>query len=117
MEVSKETQNKINQISMFEENLRALSMKKQAMHSEQIEIKNATQEVGKAEGNMYKIVGPVMIRSDKEAITKELTSKQEMVELRLQSITKQETQINEKAKALQEELMKEMEQNETRGNK
>ena len=50
-----------------------------------------------------------MILTDKEKVKSELGTKKEESEIRLQSIEKQEEKLKQKAQALQEEVMKEME--------
>ena len=109
MDVSKQTQEKINQISLIEENLRNVFAKKHAYQSEQLEINNALKELEKAEGQVYKIAGPVMIISKKEDLQVDLKEKKELTEVKLQSVENQETKLKEKAQSLQEEVLKEME--------
>ena len=49
-----------------------------------------------------------MVKTKKEDLDKELTEKKEILELRVESIEKQEESIKEKFKTLQEEVMNEM---------
>ena len=49
-----------------------------------------------------------MVKSDKKTVKKDLKEKQEIVELRLKSIEKQENKLKDKANELQKEVLKEM---------
>lgn len=103
--VSKEAEKKLAQLQLVEENLSHISNKKQAIQTEEFEIKNALEELEKAKGDVYKIVGQIMIKSDTATLKKELNSGKEMTELKLKSIEKQETNLQEKVKTIQAEVM------------
>jgi chaperonin cofactor prefoldin len=49
-----------------------------------------------------------MIAAEKEELTKELTSKKEIVDIRVRSIDKQEQKLKEKAETLRAEIMKDL---------
>ena len=104
----KETQNKIAQLQMLEQNIQNFSMQKQTMQTQLIEVDNALEELEKSKGNVYKIIGTVMIASEKENLKKDLDSKKEIILIKTKSIEKQENQLREKAAKLQEEVLKEI---------
>jgi prefoldin beta subunit len=54
---------------------------------------------------VYKIVGGIMISIEKPALQKELQGRKELFELRVQTLEKQEKQLKDKAKKLQEEVL------------
>tara|TARA_Y100000310_G_C20560804_1_gene752973 strand:- start:958 stop:1188 length:231 start_codon:yes stop_codon:yes gene_type:complete len=71
------------------------------------EIESALKELENvSEG--YKMVGNIMVMSKKDDLKKDLDSKKEIIDLRVTSLEKQETQLKEKASKLQEEVLKEM---------
>jgi len=84
---------------------------KQQFQSQLFELENALKELGTT-SQAYKIIGNIMVASDKEALTKDLEQKKEIAELRISSIEKQEKQLKEKAKKIQEEVMGNMKKNE-----
>ena len=49
-----------------------------------------------------------MVLSEKGDLKTDLTSKKEIIELRIKTMEKQENQLREKATKLQDEVMKEM---------
>ena len=54
-----------------------------------------------------------MVLSEKDDLKTGLTSKKEIIELRIKNMEKQENQLREKATKLQDEVMKEMTQDKT----
>lgn len=108
MTESKEVQNKIAQLQMLEQNIQNFSMQRQTLQTQVIEIDNALEELEKSKGTAYKIIGSVMVASEKESLKKELISKKEIIAIKNKSILKQEEQLREKANKLQEEVLKEI---------
>jgi prefoldin beta subunit len=106
-DVSKDMQEKINKLSMMEQSLQSLLAQKQTFQAQLLEIESALEELKKTD-KAYKIVGNVMVASDKEPLTKEMAEKKEMAELRIKSLDKQENSMREKTSELQSEVMKEM---------
>ena len=82
-------------------------MQKQQFQLQQVEMESALKELEKVD-EAYKIVGNIMVLSKKDDINKDLSSKKEIVELRVKNMEKQEAQLREKASKLQDEVMKEM---------
>ncbi len=102
----KEVEEKIEHLQLFEQNLQALLMQKQTFQSQLLEAENSIEELKKAKENPYKIIGPIMVLSDKDKLKKELEDKKEMLNLRIKTIERQEDETRKKAKELQEEIMK-----------
>lgn len=106
MNIDKETQEKIQELQNFEQTLSSLLMQKQAFQMELSETENALSEIVKSKDDIYKLVGNIMIKTDKSGVEKELKQKQELLALRLKSLEKQETDLSKKAEELREEVMK-----------
>ena len=105
MEVSKETEQKIGQLQMFEQSLQNFLAQKQQFQVQFVEVESALGELDGTD-KAYKIVGNIMVESDKNELKADLQSKKEMLELRIKTMEKQETQIREKASKLQSEILK-----------
>ena len=84
-----------------------LLMQKQQFQLQQVEIESALKELENVD-EAYKIVGNIMVLSKKDDLKKDLSSKKEVMELRIKNMEKQEAQLREKASKLQDEVMKEM---------
>ena len=109
MDISSETQEKIAQLQLFEQNMNSFSTQKRGIQSQMLEINNALKEVESANGEVYKIVGTVMFHSEKDTLNKDLKERKELLDIRIKSLEKQEKAIEEKAKKLQTEVMGELE--------
>jgi len=106
-EVSKEAENKLGQLQMLEQSMQNLLMQKQQFQLQQVEIESALKELENV-NEAYKIVGNIMVLSKKVDLKADLTSKKEVIELRIKNMEKQENQLREKASKLQNEVLKGM---------
>ncbi|MBI2548564.1 prefoldin subunit [Candidatus Woesearchaeota archaeon] len=109
MDVSKETEKKIAQLQLLEQNLQSLLMQKQQFQTQEMEIASALEELEKTTKS-YKIVGNIMVVVPQEDLKRELTTKRETVTIRIKNIEKQETAVREKAKKLQTEVLGKMQE-------
>ena len=89
-------------IALIEQNLHSLTAQKQQYQAQLFELEAALKELQTAP-TAYKIVGGIMMGANKEELTKELQNRKEMFELRIQTLEKQEKQLQEKSKKLHEE--------------
>ena len=108
MEMDNETKEKISQLQLFEQNINALLGKKQQFQSQLMEVESALEELDSSK-KTYKIVGNIMVLSNKKDLKEDLESKKEKLNLRLNSLSKQEDRIRKKAKDLQQEVLSQME--------
>lgn len=104
MKIDKETEQKIRRLQLYEQNMQTLALQKQQFQSQLIEIETALREL-KETGKAYKIVGNIMVESDKETLDKELKQKEEMLGLRVKALEKQEESVKGKSKELQQEVL------------
>ena len=105
MEVSKETEQKIGQLQMFEQSLQSFLGQKQQFQIQLVEVESALSELENTD-KAYKIVGNIMVETDKNELKNDLHSKKEVLELRIKTMEKQESQVREKASKLQAEILK-----------
>jgi len=105
MEIDKETQQKIQALQVLEQNLRNILLQKQAFQLELDETKNALEELKKAKKDVFRIVGQVMIKAEKKDLEKDLKEKQDLIELRMKSIGKQEIEFTETIERIKGEVV------------
>src|SRR3989344_1791082 len=105
MEVSKETEQKIGQLQMFEQSLQNFLGQKQQFQVQLVEVESALGEL-ESTNKAYKIIGNIMVENDKNELKADLQSKKEMLELRIKTMEKQESQVRERASKLQFEILK-----------
>jgi prefoldin beta subunit len=108
MDLDKDTQEKIQQLQILEQNSHSILMQKQAFQIEQNETENAILEVKKSTDDIYKLVGKIMLKVNKDDIEKELIKKKDLLSLRLKSIEKQESNISKQIDEIKEEVMKKL---------
>ncbi len=106
-EVSKETEQKIGQLQMFEQSLQNLLVQKQQFQTQLVEVESALKELDGSK-EAYKIVANIMVSTKKEDLNKDLEEKKESLNLRIKTLEKQETTIKEKAQKLQKDVMESM---------
>jgi prefoldin beta subunit len=106
--MNEEIQEKINNLSMLEQNAQQLSAQRQSFQSQLLEIESALEEL-KTSKDAYRIIGSIMVKTDASKLKEELDSKKKLIDVRIVSIEKQEEIAREKAKKLQEEIMNELE--------
>lgn len=106
-----ELQNKVNQLSLMEQNIQNFSLQKQQFQVQLMELESAEKEL-KDSKEAFKIIGNIMVAGDKDKIRKELADKKEILKTRIESFEKQEGKLKEKAESLQKEVLEEMRQSE-----
>jgi len=104
MNLSKDITAKIEELQILEQNLQAFLMQKQAIQIDLNETVNAINELKNSKGEVYKILGGIMIKSDREITLKELEEKKKILDLRIGSMEKQEKLIETKSEALRKEI-------------
>ena len=105
--LSKEQEEKIAQLQMFEQNIQGFLMQKQSLQAQLIELESALKELDSTD-TPYRIIGNIMVKTKKEDLKKDLEQKKEMVELKIKSLEKQEDRIKERAKKTQSEVLEGM---------
>ncbi len=106
MEFDKQTQEKIQELQGYEQNLHGLLMQKQAFQMELTETENALSEIASSKDDIFKLVGNIMVKTDKKKVEDELTKKKDLLSLRLKSIETQEKDLTNTTEELKKEVMK-----------
>jgi prefoldin beta subunit len=104
MKLTKETEQKIAELQLLEQNLQNFILQKQTFQAQLLEVDNALKELNNSK-EAYKIIGPIMVHSTNEELKKDLNSRKEILNLRIKNIEKQEDKIKEKADLLQSEVL------------
>ena len=107
-QIDKETERSIQELQSLEQAIQNLLLQKQAFQIELSETSNALEELKKTKDDAFKIVGQIMVKTDKAELEKELDDKKKLLNLRLNSIQKQEDLISEKIEKLKEEITKKL---------
>lgn len=105
----KESEKKIQELQLLEQNIQNLLLQKQTFQARLLENENALKELDKSgKKETYKIIGNIMVSVNKEKLKTDLKNEKEVIELRIKNIEKQESTIKERASRLQQEVLKEL---------
>lgn len=106
-------QEKIQQLQIIEQNLNNILIQKQQFQNQLFGVENALKELNNSQ-NFFKIVGNIMIEKSKKDLEKDLQEQKEISELRVQALEKQEKELQERARKIQEEVLNELKKNESK---
>ena len=98
--------NTLEQVQFLEQTLQQIIYQKQAFELELSETESSIEEIEKSKGDVYKIIGQLMIKSDNAKIKNELTDKHKIIKLRLDQLSKQEQTIIERMEKLRNQIVK-----------
>jgi len=97
----------ILQFQQTQQQMQVLLSQKQNLQMQSVEMENALEELGKNEkGDVFEVVGNIMIKKSSDEISKNLNEKKELMDLRLSTLDKQIEKLNEKATELQKKMAK-----------
>lgn len=104
--ISPEIQRLAIQLQQQEQQLKNISLQRQSLSYQKMETDNALEELRKSkEGeDVFKVVGPILIKKPKEEVVKELEDTREKLETRLKMIEKSEEKIREAAMRNQDKV-------------
>lgn len=94
----------INAIQLYNQQLQAVMIQKQTLLVQNREIESALEELDKNPEEVYKTVGPILVKSTKDDVVKELEESKEDFELKIKTLESQEKKITEKLKESQEKF-------------
>lgn len=101
------TKQDLAQLQILQHNLQQLLVQKQQFQLQLNEIDSAVKELKDAK-QAYKIIGNVMLLSDKETLEKDLNAKKDIFELRIKNIEAQEDRLRNKSDELQKQVVNEL---------
>ena len=93
--------------AILQQQLQNVMAQKEAIGVQVLEMKKALEELEKTkEKDVYKIAGPILIKSPRSTVLKELKERDETFSLRLKSLEKEEKRIKLKIEDMREKLVK-----------
>ena len=96
----------ISRLQQLQQNLQAIMMQKQQIELEIVETERALEELNKTttSDSIYKAAGPLLIKSEKDTIEKDLTEKKELANTRVMVLGKQELRVKENLKEVENNI-------------
>jgi len=105
IELTPETQEILIELQTFQQQVQTVLIQKESLNLQNMEIDKSMEELKKVVNeDVYKAVGPILIKSNKKDLETELKEKKETIDLRLKSLQKQEDRLKEKMKEAQEKF-------------
>lgn len=94
----------ISQYEKMQKQLEVLIIQKHQIQLQLNEVKHALSELKKSEGDVYRSIGSVMIKTTKNKAESELKEKSELLNVKLDTYSKQEEKLRETVTKSQKEL-------------
>ena len=95
----------INQLQAQNQQLQTIMIQKQGVMIQNREIESALEYLEKMQGDeVYKTVGPILVKAGKESIKKELEESREELDLKIKALQNHEKRVKEKLKESQEKF-------------
>ena len=98
-------ESKMQELQLLEQSLQNTLMQKQAFQMELSETQAALGELKNSGDEVFKIIGQLMIKSEKSKITSDLENKEKILNLRISTLEKQENSLTEKFEGLRKEIL------------
>jgi prefoldin beta subunit len=96
----------IQEIQFLEQGLQNILFQKQAFQIELSETKDALKELESSKDDVFKVIGQIMVKSDKSKIKEEMLSKIKIFELRMNELEKQETSLSDRIEKIRDDDLK-----------
>ncbi|MEM3031068.1 MAG: prefoldin subunit beta [Candidatus Micrarchaeia archaeon] len=103
-QVSKETEQRIGEFRNLQNQLQMTLLQKQSVQAQLDEIGEASEELKKSKGAVYRSVGTLLIASTREEAEKDLAEKKELLGVRLNVLTRQEEKLRERLNELKAKI-------------
>ena len=93
-------------LQQLQQNLQAIMMQKQQVEIENVETERALEELKKTTSDdaVYKLAGPLLVKSNREGLIKDLEEKKELSKTRVVVLGKQELRVKENLKEVESKI-------------
>ncbi len=105
-ELPPQVQNLVAQLQQLQQQLQAVIAQRTQVEALLRETERALQELEKVGDDtpVYKAVGSILVKEDKEKVVKDLTEKKETYEIRIKTLQRQEERLRERFAETQKKL-------------
>jgi prefoldin beta subunit len=93
-------------LQQLQQNLQAIMMQKQQVEIENVETERALDELKKitSDDAVYKLAGPLLVKSNRDGLIKDLEEKKELSKTRVVVLGKQESRVKENLKEVESKI-------------
>jgi prefoldin beta subunit len=105
-----QVQERLLRFQQLQQTLQTVSMQKQQLELELTEVDQALSELEKLtdETIIYKSIGSLLVKSDRQKVIAELNERKELLNTRITVLGKQEERLRAQAKDLQDKLQQDL---------
>lgn len=97
----------LNQAQLYQQQIQGMEAQKEALNLQMMEVSNALDELEKtSEKEVYKIAGPLIVKSGTSEVKKDMAEKKDLLKTRLDVLEKSEKKLKTKIDELREQLTK-----------
>ena len=100
-----DSESKIQELTFIEQNLQNLLFEKQAFDMEISEVDLALFELNNSNEEVFKLIGNLLIRSDKSKMLSELEEKKKILQIRINSLENQEKILSKKLVEIRKDIL------------
>ena len=103
-------QQRLLRLQQLQQTLQGVMAQKQQLEMQLTEVEQAVSELEKLNETavIYKSIGALLVKSEKDKVTAELTERKELLKMRVDVLAKQEERLRTQAKDLQEKLQQDL---------
>ena len=110
VELPPQIQEQLQRLQQMQQTLQAVATQKQRLETELNEAERAIEELEKTSGEapVFKMVGSILVRSNKDNLLNDLKEKKEIINTRVTILGKQEERARNRVKEMQEKLQEKL---------
>jgi prefoldin beta subunit len=103
-------QQRLLRLQQLQQTLQGVMAQKQQLTLQLTEVEQAASELEKLTETavIYKSIGALLVKSEKDKVTTELTERKELLKMRVDVLAKQEERLRTQVKDLQEKLQQDL---------
>jgi prefoldin beta subunit len=103
-------QQRLLRLQQLQQTLQGVMSQKQQLEMQLTEVEQATSELEKLKETavIYKSIGALLVKSEKEKVTAELSERKELLTMRVDVLAKQEERLRTQVKDLQQKLQQDL---------
>jgi len=103
-------QQRLLRLQQLQQSLQGVMGQKQQLEMQLSEVEHAVSELAKLDETavIYKSIGALLVKSEKDKVTTELTERKDLVKMRVDVLTKQDERLRTQVKDLQEKLQQDL---------
>ena len=103
-------QQRLLRLQQLQQTLQGVMSQKQQIELQLTEVEQAVTELDKLDETavVYKSIGALLVKSEKDKVTVDLTERKELLKMRVDVLAKQEERLRTQVKDLQEKLQQDL---------